>query len=198
MMSIHKIHESLVMDSSASKAGWSSLSQNSSVLKTKHLPQRKDSITDGPVPETGESAITQRSSDSSVGDMIEEFRYLNKLGQGFTSTDPLEENDIEDGKTPRPTFVKKTLETDPRNEMIGLLKEYSDCFAWNYTEMPGLSREIVEHRLPIKSGFRPFKQRARTFRPDLLPRIKDEIHWLLEANFIRPCRYAEWVSEGVR
>jgi hypothetical protein len=81
--------------------------------------------------------------------------------------------------------------------MIGLLKEYSDCFAWNYTEMPGLSREIVEHRLPIKSDFRPFKQKARTFRPDLLPRIKDEIHRLLEADFIRPCRYAEWVSNIV-
>jgi hypothetical protein len=59
----------------------------------------------------------------------------------------LEEINIRDGKTPRPTFVNKTLETDPRNEMIGLLKEYSDCFAWNYTEIPGLSREIVEHRL---------------------------------------------------
>jgi hypothetical protein len=109
----------------------------------------------------------------------------------------LEEIDIGDGKTPRPTFVNKTLETDPRNEMIGLLKEYSDCFAWNYTEMPGLSREIVEHRLPIKSGFRPFKQKARTFRPDLLPRIKDEIHRLLEADFVRPCRYIEWVSNIV-
>jgi hypothetical protein len=81
----------------------------------------------------------------------------------------LEEIDIGDSKTPRPTFVNKTLETDPRNEMIGLLKEYSNCFAWNYTEMPGLSREIVEHRLPIKYGFRPFKQRARTFCPDLFP-----------------------------
>jgi hypothetical protein len=169
MMSTHKIHESLVTVSSASEARWSGLSQNSSVFKIEHLPQHKDSITNDPAPETGESAITQRSSDSSVGDMIEEFRYLDKLGQGFTSTDPLEENDIGDGETPRPTFVNKTLETDPRNEMIGLLKEYSDCFALNYTEMPGLSREIVEHRLPIKSGFRPFKQRARTFRPDLLP-----------------------------
>jgi hypothetical protein len=93
--------------------------------------------------------------------------------------------------------VNKTLEIDPRNEMIGLLKEYLDCFAWNYTEMTGLSREIVEHRLPIKSIFRPFKQKARTFRPDLLPRIKDEIHRLLEANFIRPCRYAESVSNIV-
>jgi hypothetical protein len=124
------------MDSSASKARWSGLSQNSLVFKTEHLPQRKDSITDGPTPKTGESAITQRSSDSSVGNMIEEFRDLDKLGQGFTSADPLEEIDIGDGKTPRPTFVNKTLEADPRNEMIGLLKEYSDCFAWNYTEMP--------------------------------------------------------------
>jgi hypothetical protein len=196
-MSTHKIHESLVTDSLASKDGWSGLSQNSLVFKTEHLPRRKDSMTDDPVSKTGESTITKRSSDSSMGDMIKEFRDLNKLGHGFTSADPLEEIDIGDGKTPRPTFVNKTLETDPRNEMIGLLKEYSDCFAWNYTEMLGLSREIIEHRLPIKSGFRPFKQRARTFRPDLLPRIKDEIHRLLEANFIRPCRYVEWVSNIV-
>jgi hypothetical protein len=185
------------MNSSASEAGWSGFSQNSLVFQTEHLPQRKDSITDDPGPETGESAITQRSSDSSVGDMIEEFKDLDKLGLGFTSVDPFEEIDIGDGKTPRPTFVNKTLETDLRNEMIGLLKEYLDCFSWNYTEMPGLNREIVEHRLPIKSGFRPFKQKARTFHPDLLPRIKDEIHRLLEADFIRPCRYAEWVSNIV-
>jgi hypothetical protein len=93
--------------------------------------------------------------------------------------------------------VNKALEIDPRNEMIDLLKEYSNCFAWSYTEMLGLSHEIIEHRLPIKSDFRPFKQKARTFRSDLLPRIKDEIHRLLEANFIRPCRYAEWVSNIV-
>jgi hypothetical protein len=46
-------------------------------------------------------------------------------------------------------------------------------------------------------SFRPFKQKSITFRPDLLSRIKDEIHWLLQANFIRPCRYTEWVSNIV-
>jgi hypothetical protein len=55
----------------------------------------------------------------------------------------------------------------------------------------------VEHRLPIKSSFRPFKQRPRLFRPDLLLRIKDEVHRLLEANFIRSYRYTEWVSNIV-
>jgi hypothetical protein len=162
-----------------SKAGWFGLSQNSSDFKTEHLPQHKDSVTDYPVPKTGKPTITQRSSGFSVGNVIEEFKDFDKLGQGFTLADPLGEIDIGDGKTTRPTFVNKTLVTDPRNEMISLLKEYSDCFAWNYTEMSGLSREIVEHRLPIKSSFRPFKQKARTFRPDLLPRINYEIHRLL-------------------
>jgi hypothetical protein len=78
--------------------------------------------------------------------------------------------------------------------MSKLLEEYSDSFAWSYTEMPSLSHKLVEHWLPIKPGFRSFKQKPRPFRPDLHPRIKDKIHRLLEANFIRPCRYVEWVS----
>ena len=78
-MNTHKVHESLITDSSTSKAEWPGLSQKGSDFKTEHLPQRKDSITDDPVPETGKSAITQKSSDSSVGDMIEEFRDLDKL-----------------------------------------------------------------------------------------------------------------------
>jgi hypothetical protein len=81
--------------------------------------------------------------------------------------------------------------------MTDILKEYSDCFAWSYTEIPRLSQKLVKHRLPIKPSFRPFKQKPRSFRPDLLPRIKDEIHRLMEVNFIRPFRYLECVSNIV-
>jgi hypothetical protein len=168
MMSTLIRNMSQVADSPAPEARWSGLSQDGSALKVGQASQHDSSVTDGSVSETGRSTATQRPSSSSEGSLIEEFRDLYELGQGFTSADPLEEIDIGDGKTPRSTFVNKTLETDPRNEMIGLLKEYSNCFAWNYNEMPRLSREIVEHQLPIKSGFRPFKQEARTFHPDLL------------------------------
>jgi len=37
--------------------------------------------------------------------------------------------------------------------------------------MPGLNRELVEHRLPIKSGFRPFKYQARRFNPKMYDQI---------------------------
>ena len=63
--------------------------------------------------------------------------------------------------------------------------------------MPGLSRELVEHQLPIKAGFRPYKQPARKFNPKMYDRIKEEIGCLLKANFIRPCRYADWISNIV-
>jgi hypothetical protein len=59
--------------------------------------------------------------------------------------------------------------------------------------MPRLSRELVEHRLPIKSGFRPYKQPSQRFNPIIHDCVKDEVERLLDIGFIRPCRYAEWI-----
>jgi hypothetical protein len=120
-----------------------------------------------------------------------------KLGYGFTSADELEEIDIGLGDKPRPTFISKKLDPSLREQMIALLKEYSDRFAWDYTEMPRLDRSIVEHRLPLKKGFRPFQQRARQMRTEVLEEVKKEIEKMLEAGFIRPCSYAEWISSIV-
>ena len=103
---------------------------------------------------------------------IEDLGDLDKLGQGFTSTDPLEKVDIGDGSIPRPTFVYANLSDDCKAYLIKLLKEYVDCFAWEYSEMLGLSRDLVEHRLPIKAGFRPYKQPSRRFNPIMYDRIK--------------------------
>ena len=63
--------------------------------------------------------------------------------------------------------------------------------------MSGLSCELVEHQLPIKEGFRPYKQPSRRFNPEIYNRVKEEANQLLEANFIRPGRYADWISNIV-
>ena len=84
------------------------------------------------------------------------FSDDGKLGYGFTSADNLEEVDIGPGDKPRPTFISKKLDPVLREEMIALLKEYRDCFAWDYTEMPGLDRSIVEHRSRSRRDFGRF------------------------------------------
>ncbi|KAK1652057.1 hypothetical protein QYE76_069862 [Lolium multiflorum] len=64
-------------------------------------------------------------------------------------------------------------------------------------KIPGLDRSIIEHRLPLKKGFRPFQQRARQMKAEVLEEVKKEIKKMLDAGFIRPCRYAEWISNVV-
>jgi hypothetical protein len=53
-----------------------------------------------------------RSEKNDICETVDEFSEVEKLGQGFTSADPLEEVDIGNGAVPRPTFVNKNLNAD--------------------------------------------------------------------------------------
>ena len=53
-----------------------------------------------------------RSGKNDMHENIEDFDNMEKLGQGFSSADPLEEIDIGDGSIPRPTFIKASLKAD--------------------------------------------------------------------------------------
>jgi hypothetical protein len=61
--------------------------------------------------------------------------------------DNLEEIDIGDGVIPRPTYVSARLDVNQKQEIIESLKAYTCYFPWDYTKMPKLSRELVEHQL---------------------------------------------------
>ena len=63
-----------------------------------------------------------------------------KLGHGFTPDD--EQIDIGSGDRLRPTYVSAKLDPEYKREFIDLLKEFKDCFAQEYNEMPGLDRSI--------------------------------------------------------
>jgi hypothetical protein len=124
---------------------------------------------------------------------VEDLENEEKLEQWFSSVDHLDEVDIEDGVVHRPTYVSVNLLGPQKEQVRCLIKEFVDCFAWEYTKIPGLSRDLVEHKLPIKPGFRPYKQAPKIFNPLLHSRIKEELDRLRKAKFIQPCRYAEWV-----
>jgi hypothetical protein len=60
---------------------------------------------------------------------IDGFDEIEKLGQGFSLTDPLEEIDIGGGITPHTTFVNKNMSLEYKIVVIKLLRDYIDCFA---------------------------------------------------------------------
>ena len=108
--------------------------------------------------------------------------------------DPLEEIDIGYRGQACSTYLSKLLSDDFKKELTKLLKEYKDCFAWDYDEIPRLNRDLVEHTLPMKANIRPVKQPSRQFAIEVVLKIKEEIERLLKAKFIRTVRYVNWIS----
>ncbi|CAL8085474.1 unnamed protein product [Prunus armeniaca] len=111
--------------------------------------------------------------------------------------DPLLEINLGTKDNHRPIYISGLMEPELRAKMEELLREFKDCFAWDYTEMPGLSRDLVEHRLPTVEDFKPFKQPPRRMSAEVELQVKEEIVRLVKAKFIRPARYVEWLSNIV-
>jgi hypothetical protein len=72
-----------------------------------------------------------------------------------------------------------------------------DVFAWRYEDLKTYDTNIIQHRIPLKPGTNPFKQKLRKFNPLLFPTIEKEVRKLLDARIIIPISYSEWVSNLV-
>jgi hypothetical protein len=63
--------------------------------------------------------------------------------------------------------------------------------------MPGIPRDVAEHSLDIRSGSRPVKQHLSRFHEERHRIIKEVVHNLLVARFIKEVFYPEWLANPV-
>ena len=54
-----------------------------------------------------------------------------------------------------------SLSLTERVELIALVREYINVFAWNYEDMPGYDSQVAMHRLNIKPDIKLVKQQQR-------------------------------------
>jgi hypothetical protein len=64
-----------------------------------------------------------------------------------------------------------------------------DVFTWQISDMPRISREVIEHILCIDPMFKAIKQKERKYTPERHETIRVEVNKLLEVGFIRPVDY---------
>jgi hypothetical protein len=98
---------------------------------------------------------------------------------------------------PRLIKVAAIPNKEERRRWVQFLQEYESVFAWSYRDMPGLDPEIAKHTLPIKPDCKPVKQKLRRMKPELATKVKEEIDKQLEAGFIQPIDYTEWLANIV-
>ena len=78
-----------------------------------------------------------------------------------------------------------------------LLQNYQDIFAWSYRDMPGLSLEIVQHKLPLNPECSPVKQKLRRMKLEMSLKIKEEVKMQFDVDFLVVARYPKWVANIV-
>ena len=98
---------------------------------------------------------------------------------------------------PHTTSINTNLSQLEKNQLVALLKEFVDVFAWEYDEMPGLDPNLVAYALNVKLGMKLVIQPMRTIHPDIEAQIIKEVQKLLAASFIRPIEHPKWLSNIV-
>ncbi|XP_070019583.1 uncharacterized protein [Nicotiana sylvestris] len=140
--------------------------------------------------------------DESEHDKDETFEEISKELNHFEEKPKPNLNETEAINLRDPDNVSETkisvhLEPQIRKEIIKALFEYKDIFAWSYDDMPGLSTDLVVHKLPVDPAFPPVKQKVRKFKTDISVKIKEEVTKQLDTNVIRVTRYPTWLSNVV-
>nr|CAD40323.2 OSJNBb0054B09.8 [Oryza sativa Japonica Group] len=96
---------------------------------------------------------------------------------------------------PRQRIV--TSDEVPEDALVSFLRANADVFAWRPADMPGVPREVIEHRLAVRPGARPVRQKVRRQAPERQAFIREEVARLLEAGFIREVIHPEWLANPV-
>ena len=77
-----------------------------------------------------------------------------------------------------------------RNEILDLIREFKDTFAWNYDELKAYRGDVIQHAIPLTEGAKPFRQKLRHINPKLANQIQKELQKMVDAGTIAPIRYS--------
>ncbi|GJR52158.1 reverse transcriptase domain-containing protein [Tanacetum coccineum] len=94
-------------------------------------------------------------------------------------------------------MIGSTLTEEGRNKLCGLLQRNLDIFAWKPADMTGVPRHIAEHRLNVREGCSPVRQKKRGQAADRNQAIQEEVGKLVEAGIMKEVHYHDWLSNPV-
>nr|GEW76504.1 reverse transcriptase domain-containing protein [Tanacetum cinerariifolium] len=93
--------------------------------------------------------------------------------------------------------VGGSLSDKGRTELCVLLKKNLDIFAWQPSDKTEIPRSIAEHRLNIREGCLPVRQKKRGQAPERTKAIQAEVQKLVKARIMREVYYPDWLSNPV-
>ncbi|KAM1182224.1 hypothetical protein ACFX19_000753 [Malus domestica] len=93
--------------------------------------------------------------------------------------------------------IGTTLSPPIRLTLISFLQENIEVFAWSYEDMPGISSDIICHRLSIDPKTKPVRHKRRSYDAERYEAMQAEVEKLKGIGFVREVNYPTWVANVV-
>ncbi|GJZ44216.1 hypothetical protein Tco_0591471, partial [Tanacetum coccineum] len=85
----------------------------------------------------------------------------------------------------QPIAIGSTLTEKERKELCTLLGQNLDVFAWKPADMTGVPRHVTEHRLNVREGCLPIRQKKRGQALERNKAIQEEVEKLVDARIMK-------------
>jgi len=107
--------------------------------------------------------VAQESSEEE-GNKEKDEEVVAEKDVQVVAEEELEEVDLgSSSQEPTPISISASLTEKEKLELILLLKEFKDVFAWDYSEMSGLDPRPMVHALNVDPEAKPVAQPAGIF-----------------------------------
>jgi hypothetical protein len=101
-------------------------------------------------------------------------------------------------------FTSKQIGREDKLYLIGKAREdftqflikNIDVFVWSALDILDINRQIIEHKLYIKPGYKPVRQQKRSVRIERQRAIRAEVEKLLKTGFIQEVTCLSWLSNS--
>jgi hypothetical protein len=77
----------------------------------------------------------------------------------------VEDHNIGTAKEPRNIKISKFMPVDQKVKYIDLFKEFTKVFSQSYEYLKTYDTNIIQHRIPLKVGSKPFRHKLRQGNP---------------------------------
>jgi hypothetical protein len=83
--------------------------------------------------------------------------------------------------TDKTVMISQDLRLNEETELLSFLDRNNDVFAWRTSDLMGVSKDIIEHKLQVNPSAKPRKQRFRKMSDEKVAAAKLEVQRILDA-----------------
>ncbi|XP_020417977.1 uncharacterized protein LOC109948691 [Prunus persica] len=142
-------------------------------------------------------AVTMAPAPPQAGTDPPEDPREESITQQAEPVEDLELVTLHDDIPDRQVRIGTSISPELRSDLVAFLRLNSEVFAWSYNDMPGISPDIISHRLSVNLAVRPVRQKHRAYDPERYEAMRAEVDRLSSIGFIKEVDYPTWLANVV-